>query len=281
MIFALPTTLFAGTALFVYAGIELFSRGWESYEEKYVRGAEGTLAALYLSFRPQHLLYLSVLVFFLFGAVCLLSFSLWSVAFICGAIGFWLPRLTILLMKRRREIQFVKLLPGAIDAVGRGLRSGLSLTQCLQLIEREMPNPISQEFRVMNQQIHLGMPPVEALAKLKERMPSEDLDLLVSAVRVAQELGGNLTDVLDNIAATIRERFILDGKIKALTSQGRLQAMVLSAMPFLVFGALLVVNPVLMRPMYTTPFGITMLFGIIGWEALGFFFLWKIVAIRT
>ena len=133
----------------------------------------------------------------------------------------------------------------------------------------------------MNQQIHLGMPPVEALAKLKERMPSEDLDLLVSAVRVAQELGGNLTDVLDNIAATIRERFILEGKIKALTSQGRLQAMVLSAMPFLVFGALLVVNPVLMRPMYTTPFGITMLFVIIGWEALGFFFLWKIVAIRT
>ncbi len=277
----LPIIMFAGTALFVYAGIDLFGRSWESYEERYVRGAEGTLSAMYLSLKPQHLLYLSVLTMVLIGSVGLLVTSVWGLAFVCGAIGFWLPRITISMMKRQRDIQFLRQLPDAIDAMSRGLRSGLSLGQCMNLIEREMPNPIGQEFRVINQQTRLGMPPVQALISLEDRMPSQDLGLLVSAVRVAQEFGGNLTDTLSNISATIRERFILDGKIRALTSQGRLQAIVISAMPFLVFGALLVVNPNLMRPMYTTVYGLSMIVGILVWEAIGFFFLWKIVAIKT
>ena len=276
----LPLCLLAGTAIFVYVGIELFSRGWESYEQRYVEGAERTLSAMYLSLRPQHLLYLSVLGFFLFGALGLVTFSMWSVGIGCSAFGFWLPLLVIRWMKRRRELLFRQQLPGAVGAMSRGLQSGLSLPQCFQLIEREMSDPVSQEFRVVNQQIRLGMRPVQALHELWGRMPNDDLDLVVSAIDVSEELGGNLTEVLENIAATIRERFTLQAKVKTLTSQGRLQAIVLSAMPLLVFLALHAVNPNLMRPLYMTPQGWMMIASVLIWELLGVFFLWRIVAIR-
>jgi tight adherence protein B len=277
----LPLSLFLAAALFTYVGIELFSRGWESYEQRYVEGAERTLAAMYLSMRPQHLLYLSVLGFFVFGALGIGLFGSWGVGIAAGALGFSLPRLIILWMKKRRDALFRQQIPGMVDTVSRGLKSGLSLPQCFQVIERELPNPTSQEFRVLNQQMRLGMPTDQALRSLLERMPNNDLDLIVAAVNVSTELGGNLTEILGNIAETVRERFMLEGKIRTLTSQGRLQAVVLAAMPVLVFFALHAVNPNLMRPMYTTPLGWAMILGVLIWEALGVFFLWKIVAIKA
>jgi len=273
--------LFLGAALFAYVGIDLFSRGWESYEQRYVEGTERTLAAMYLSMRGQHLLYLSVLGFFVFGALGIVLFSMWGVGIVTAALGFSLPRLVILWMKRHRDALFRRQLPGTIDMVSRGLQSGLSLPQCFQVVERELQDPVGQEFRVLNHQMRLGMPPEQALNSLLQRMPSDDLDLIVAAINVSQELGGNLTEVLGNIAETIRGRFVLQGKVRTLTAQGRLQAAVLSAMPLLVFFALYVVTPGLVRPMYTTPLGWLMLIGVLAWEAIGVFFLWKIVAIRA
>jgi len=277
----LPFCLFFGAALFTYVGIDLFSRGWESYEQRYVEGAQRTLAAMYLSLRPQHLLYLSVLGFFVLGALGIALFGSWGVGVAAGVLGFSLPGLIILWMKKRRDSLFRQQIPGMVDTVSRGLKSGLSLPQCFQVIERELPNPMSQEFRVLNQQMRLGMPADQALRSLLERMPNADLDLIIAAVNVSTELGGNLTEILGNIAQTVRERFMLEGKIRTLTSQGRLQAIVLSAMPVLLFFALHVVNPVLMRPMYTTAWGWAMILGALVWEALGVFFLWKIVAIKA
>ena len=277
----LPFSLLLGVGLFTYVGIELFSRGWESYEQRYVEGAQRTLAAMYLSMRAQHLLYLSVLGFFVLGALGVALFSMWSVGLAAAALGFALPRLVIHWMKRCRDELFRRQLPGAIDTITRGLKSGLSLPQCFQLVERELPDPMRQELRVLNQQMRLGMPSDQALRSLLERMPNDDLDLVVAAINVSQELGGNLTDVLGNISDTIRERFMLQGKVRTLTSQGRMQASVLAAMPAIVFLALHAVNPSLVRPMYTTTIGWLMLLGVVLWEALGILFLWKIVAIRT
>ncbi|MBI2195295.1 MAG: type II secretion system F family protein [Planctomycetes bacterium] len=277
----LPACLLVAAALFAYVGIDLFSRGWVSYEQRYVQGLERTLAALYLTFRPEQVLYLSCVSLFLFGGIGLLLTGRWAVAVVFAAAGFGLPRFAIRLMKRHRDNLFRQQLPGVVDAISRGLRSGLSLQQCLQLIEREMGNPAAQEFRVVNAQVRLGMPVEKALAELLDRMPGEDLDLVVTAVQVCHELGGSLPEVLENIGFTIRQRFQLQGKLRTLTSQGRLQAAVLSVMPLVVFLALHAVNPDLMRPMYTTVAGWMMIGGILVWESLGIFFLWKIVAIRV
>ncbi len=269
----------SSTLLFGISGVYLFSRGWESYEQKYVGGAAQTLDAMYLTIPPQHIAYLSVFCFMIAGGLLWFVFGEPVVGLIGGTFALPAPMVVLALLKRRRDSLFGYQLVDALVNMGNSLKAGFSLPQSFMLIEREMDNPISQEFRLLNQELKLGMPMEEALGHLHQRMPSEDLDLLMTSITISREIGGNLTEVFDNIAQTIRDRHIIEGKIRALTAQGKLQGIIMSLLPVGVGFAIHIVNPKLLEPLYQTGVGWFLMALIFVLIVTGYMWIRKIVAI--
>jgi len=272
--------LFGAVFLFTWFGITLFARGWQSYEERYIQMAGRSLDAMYLTMPPQHILYLSFASMALVATVVSIGFRNLLLGLILGAMAFPLPGLIIHLLKRRRDRRFGFQLVDALVAMGNALRAGYSLHATFELLAREMPNPMGQEMRMVVQEMQVGVSMDDALHHLYERMPSQDLDLLITSIIISREVGGNLTEIFDNIAETIRERHRIEGKIRALTAQGKIQGIVVALLPVAIGVILNAINPDFMRPMFTTWIGGLMLALIVILELLGAYFIWRIVSIK-
>ena len=270
----------AGAAgLFVLIGFQLFSSGWQSYEEKYVKGSGRTLDAMYLTMPIQHLIYLSFASSAVIGLLFGLVFGSIAWGVIMAALGFSFPALAVRILKRRRDARFRVQLVDALMNVSNSLRAGFSLHQAFELVQREMSNPISQEFRLVNQELRFGASMADSLGNLLLRMPSQDLDLVVTAITISRDVGGNLTEVFDNIADTIRSRHRLYGKIRALTAQGKFQAALICSLPVLIGIAVNAINPALMKPVYHTIYGWGLIALIVLLQVLGIVTILKIVNI--
>ncbi len=270
---------FLAVTLFISLGGILFTRRWETYEEKYLQESERTLQSIFLSIPPQQLLYISFVTMMVLCGMLFFMFESVAMATIFALPGFFAPHVLLWYMQWKRVETFGQQLVDTLDNMSNSLKAGYSLPQCFELVAREMPPPISQEFRILNRELRLGLPMEQALKNMHARMPTEDLDLVVTAILISRELGGNLTDVFENIANVIRERFRVEGKIKSLASQGKLQGMVVSAMPPLMGYAIHKVNPELMRPMYTTLMGWGLMIIIAVLIYLGYYFIKKITNI--
>ncbi len=163
---------------------------------------------------------------------------------ILGAIlGLRLPRMYINFMAGRRLRAFENQLADTLNLWVNALRSGYSVLQGMEAIATELPPPISKEFERVVQEVRLGLSLEQALANLLRRMPSEDLDLIVTAVNIQREVGGNLAEILDIISHTIRERVRIKGEIRTLTSQGRLTGWVVGLLPIGLALVLYSINP--------------------------------------
>ncbi|MGQ0604824.1 MAG: type II secretion system F family protein [Anaerolineales bacterium] len=160
-----------------------------------------------------------------------------------GVIALFIPRIYVGNRKRSRLSRFDGQLPDMLNLVVNGLRAGYSVTQALEAVSRELPPPISVEFRRVVQEMQLGLPPDAALSNLTRRIPSKDLDFVVTAMNVQREVGGNLAEILDTISFTIRERIRIRGEIETLTAQGRMTGIVISLLPVGMGILLYVLNP--------------------------------------
>lgn len=267
---------FAAVTMFVLIGGILFTRRWETYEEKYLQESERTLQSIFLSIPPQQLMYISFAT--MVGLAIILYFMFESIAMAStfALPGFFAPHVLLWYLKKSRMDTFGQQLVDTLDNMSNSLKAGYSLPQCFELVSREMPPPISQEFRILNRELRLGLPMDQGLKNMCTRMPTEDLDLVVTAILISRELGGNLTEVFENIANVIRERFRIEGKIKALAAQGKLQGIIVSCMPALMAYAIHKVNPELMRPMYTTIYGWGLIVIICIMIYFGYYFIQKI-----
>jgi len=265
--------------LFVYIGIELFQTGWSSYDERYIQGAESTMESMFLTIPVQNLLYLSALCFLF--VTLLVSYVSGNIiaGVLFGLCAFALPKILVVVMKFNRDKLFNLQLIDALNSISNSLRAGLSLNQAFEMVQEEMDKPIGQEFLLLNQQLRLGLPLEEALNAMLDRMPGQDLELVVTATNIALDIGGNLPEVFSNIADTIRQRHTIEGKVKALTAQGKMQAMVICALPFFIAIALNFIVPDLMRPMFETWYGLGLIGLILVMEAIGAFIISKIVNI--
>lgn len=272
---------FGAVALLVFVISDLLKASWQRYEEEVLRGTELSLDQIYLNIPARQLLYVALLLFVLFAGIATLLFGSIVVGLVMGLVAFASPRLLAVVLKGRRDRKFGLQLVDALMNVSNALRSGFSLPQTFELIQREMGRPISQEFRLVNQETRIGVPMEQALEHLLQRMPGDDLDLVVTAILVSQEVGGSLAEVMDNIARTIRERHQIEGKVRALTAQGRMQAVVLGSVPILLAVVINYLNPGLFRPMIETPPGWA-LFGVIFvLEVVGILVVRKIVTIEV
>ena len=206
-------------------------------------------------------------------------------ALVAGVLLSFAPNLYIGWAARKRIKSFNNQLGDGITLMANSLRSGYSFLQSMDLVSREAPPPMSSEFRRVVQEIGLGLSTEEALANLLRRVPSDDLDLLITAVNIQHEVGGNLAQILETIGHTIRERVRIKGEIQVLTAQGRISAYVITALPIVLAIGITVINPDYMSPMFE--FGlppaawcclpVTALTMIV----IGFFVIMKIVDIEV
>ena len=156
--------------------------------------------------------------------------------------GVAMPIFYVRSQQGRRLQKFSSQLPDMLNLVVNGLRAGYSTMQALEAVSKEMPPPISEEFRRVVQEMQLGIPMDKALDNLIRRIPSEDLDFVITAINVQREVGGPLAEILDTIAFTIRERIRIKGEIKVMTSQVVMSGRILSGVPFAVFVLLWFIN---------------------------------------
>ncbi len=170
----------------------------------------------------------------------ILGYILAVTAFI---VGIMLGRSYLRYLGKRRISRFEEQLPDTLSILASSVRGGFSLFQALQLIAKEASEPSKSEFLRVMQQISLGAPMDDALADLARRIPTEDVDILVTAIGLQHQTGGNLAHVLDIVATTVRERHRVQREIRSLTAQVRFSAMLLGALPFLLAGALFVISP--------------------------------------
>lgn len=203
-------------------------------------------------------------------------------------VGWWLPRFWIKRRQGKRIKAFNGGLADTITLIANALRSGSSFLQAIEMVVREAQPPISTEFNRVIREVNLGLPFEQALANMVRRVRSDDLELMTTAISVQHQVGGNLAEILDSIAFTIRERVRIMGEIKSLTAQQRMSGYVVGFLPIGLVGVLMVIAPHFMEPMFLKPpelFGlplgvIILTFGGI-MMAIGFFFIRRIVDIEV
>lgn len=177
------------------------------------------------------------------GFLCFLLFDNILVIAIVGAIaGSFIPLIYLNIAARRRLRAFEDQLSQTLNLWVNALRSGYSVLQAMEAIATELPPPVSVEFERVVQEVRLGLSVPQALNNMLRRMPSEDLDLVITAVNIQREVGGNLAEVLDTISFTIRERVRIKGEIRTLTAQGRLSGWIISLLPIALAFILLTIN---------------------------------------
>ncbi len=164
-------------------------------------------------------------------------------ALIGGVIGFFLPRFYVKRQQTVRLFKFNDQLADMLNLMVNGLRAGYSTMQALEAVSRELPSPICDEFRRVVQEMQIGIPMESALENLLRRIPSDDLDFVVTAINVQREVGGNLSEILDTISFTIRERVRIKGEIRVMTASVRTSGAVLSLIPVFLSLALWFVSP--------------------------------------
>jgi tight adherence protein B len=168
-------------------------------------------------------------------------------------VGFWLPKFWLRRRKGKRLKAFNTDLADTIMLLANGLRAGSSFLQAVELIVRETRPPISTEFARVIREVNLGLPLDEALANLQRRVRSDDLDLMTTAIAIHHTVGGNLAEILDTIAFTIRERVRIKGEIRTLTAQQRMSGYVVGFLPIALVLLLSVIAPTFMAPMLQKP----------------------------
>jgi len=174
-----------------------------------------------------------------------------AIGFVFGVVGLFLPRIYVGRRQHQRINAFNSQLADTMMLVGNSLRSGYSLLQSFEVTSREASPPTSEEFARVVREVGLGLSPEQALMNLVRRLDSEDLEMMVTAINVQHEVGGNLARILDSISGTIRQRVRVKGEIRTLTSQQRLTGYIISLLPVVVGGLLFLVNPSYMMRLFS------------------------------
>lgn len=200
-------------------------------------------------------------------------------AILFGLAGALLPLLWIRIRIQRRTRAFNEQLYDMLTMMSNSLKSGYSFLQAVQSLATDMPAPMSEEFSRMLREMQMGLPTEEALSNLNLRINSPDFDLVVTAITIQRQIGGNLAEILDNIAETIRERVRIKGEIKALTAQGRFSAFIFMILPFGIGTMIFVMNPAYLGVLFTHPLGWAMLAGALMGQIIGMVIIRQIIAI--
>lgn len=256
-------------------------------KNNWVMRLEEELIQVRSQWRATELLAGSIFLAVLALVIALVSgLSFWS--FLIAAPFLFLPRVYVKIKRAAYYRKFDDQLADALMLMSNSLRAGFSFLQSMEMVAREAPSPIGDEFARVTQQIGLGVPIGEALNAMSTRIKSMDLALVVTAVVIQREVGGALAQLLELIAAVIRERQTIKGEIRTLTSQGRLTGYILGMMPISVGLAIFFVgravapnDPSFIEPLIHTSLGNLLLISAFIWQMIGFWLIMRIVSIKV
>ncbi|MCP4810820.1 MAG: hypothetical protein GY913_11390 [Proteobacteria bacterium] len=195
--------------------------------------------------------------------------------------GYSLPRFIVSQMWDKRIQAFESQILDALSFMSNGLKSGLSLVQTMDMVREELPNPVSEEFKLLLDEQRVGVPMEEALINLEDRINTEDVQIMVTSINILRQSGGNLSETFDTIAYTIRERQKVEGRIKTLTAQGVAQGVIIVILPFALGAILYTMDPELISRMWTTALGWGMLAIMVMLQAIGAVLIKRIVEIKV
>jgi len=203
------------------------------------------------------------------------------VASVAAVVGGAMPFIVLSVKRQRRFSRFSEQFPNAIELLARAVRAGHAFTTAFSLIGDELAEPVAGEFRLTHRQQNLGLPLREALGNLALRVPLPDVRIFVSALQIQRDSGGNLGEILDNLANVIRDRFRILREVEVVTAEARLSMYVLTALPFIAGFLMLLANPGYLRPLLTDPLGHRALAVGAVLQVLGYLIIRKIVRIKV
>ena len=274
-----PALFFASAFLLGYLAVIQGRSFWGDYEAVFKESAEVNLGDMFLFIDPHRLFMYNVLALVVLPLLVLvltgdLAPAL-GMALLVMVVPFYLYRS----MRRKRWRAFERQLPEALSMISSGLGAGASLGMALESLVREQPAPLSQEFMLFLREQRLGVDFETSLRNMERRLPLADFHMFASALRISREVGGNLGEILERLADTLRRKATMEGKIESLTAQGKMQGYVMTALPVFLGFLLYFLEPEAMAQLFTTPKGWTVLAVVFIMESLGYVFIRKVTHI--
>ena len=286
----LPLTLVVSIACAIgfsaYSIYPWLEKLWSRWMSEQVSAIVSTREKMFLKITPNRV-WMEILISTFLGAVFgfLLSNGYGLLTFVftlfMATIGYQIPKIWTQFQFKKRSDRIDLQLVDALNLMANSLKSGLNLAQVIQVVVQEMPVPLSQEFGLVLSQQTLGVTLDEALEKMAQRIPSEDVRIAVHSVLILRETGGDLAETFETIANTIRERRKVAGKIQGMTQQGRTQGLILFFMPIVLGAVLYSINPGFLTPLFTTQLGWIMIIVMLTFQMIGGLWMRKIVTIEV
>lgn len=212
-------------------------------------------------------------------------------ALILGIVGFLAPMVVMRVRQHHRRLKFSRQLANALMLLASSLRSGLGFIKGLELVAAEMDDPMSKELKRALREIQLGNSVDQALLNLSKRVANADMEIVICAYLIQREVGGNLTELMENVAETIRGRFHVRAEIHTLTAQGRLSGVVVAVLPFVLSGLIVLVNPSYFEPLlkpplaqlgpWSLPVGVLAIGVALVMQIIGALWIYRIVSIKV
>lgn len=285
------TLVFVATAFFSWILVPILVEvGLQRAAGKYVRREGSDYDPMYRFTTPERLVSASLACALLGGGFAIVvmvvvkvmnPFLLAAAGIGTGVVLFQFPKLWLHYRITSRQRLFHTRLVDLTVGLANGLRAGSSLPQSLAYVGRDMGGPVGEEFNILLHEHRLGIDLAEGFTRLCRRMPSEDLTLLSTAVRLTLQAGGSLAEVLDKITSTIRERIEFQQRLRTMTTQGRFEALAMALAPLIAMILFSLIDFELMRPLFTTKIGWYAIGGVLVLECIGFYCINRIVTIEV
>jgi tight adherence protein B len=265
--------------MLVWSLADIGSNGFRRYRQVFTERTHFSLRELFLFVEPERLFLLNLGLMLLVGALAFALSASWTLGLVGLAVAAWLPRSVLRQLKQRRRNALEQQLPDALLMLAGAMKAGVGLTQAIAQYVADAQAPLSQEFDLLLREQRLGVALDQALENLNQRVALSSVALVVAAMRIAAETGGQLAETLERSAQTLRSKLIMEGKIRALTSQGKLQAWVVGALPVFLLVVLQKMEPDSMQLLYHSSAGWATLVVIVLLEFFGVLIIRRIVDI--
>lgn len=267
------------TTITMFIVFGLLNTAIQNSRAGFTQHAGATLADLFVFLDPKKVWWMALGFTLLVGLVVTVVAETWIVGLMAGVVAMFIPRRALAFMRARREYNFVMQLPDALQSLTGSLRAGSSLNQALDLFVAETRGPVAQEFDLMQRELRMSIPFDQAVTNLHRRIPVAETQMLAASMRIARETGGNLAEVLERLSETLRRKLEMEGKIRALTAQGKAQGWVMALLPLFLAWVLSYMEPESMARLFTEPIGWGVCAFVVVMEFIGYKFIKKIVSI--
>lgn len=283
LLYSIGASLLVGLACFIvtYTFFQFLVKKYISIKHAYIAEYSGIFESQFIQVDIKRFAVIHLSLCLLFPALIYLLTQKFLLAIIVTVITFLGPKIHMARKQKQRLERLDIQIMNALGLIGNALKAGLTLPQAFENVCQQMAPPISDEFKLLLREYKLGISFDEALSNFAKRIPSTNADTFVSSILTSRKSGGDIAEVLEKMADSMKEIFRLEGKIDALTSQGKAQGLVLGGLPFFLGLVLYYLDKTMIVPLLTTPEGYAICCVIVLFWAIGIFFIWKIINVEV